>query len=180
MHLILQSSGRSRSDCCNLIVSQLLRLRKRFRESFANFFVGNGAEVMQRGQNKRLCSGESAVDKAIESVLQIPEGESEKEGTHMDRIYLDNADDDRRFAARDGGNASLLYAGVRQPVLHSFYGAGCEKSGRARTAAGRVGIGVQRAGNLFHRGRIGERQLGAQGRGVCASGEGEAYHHHAD
>lgn len=54
MHLILQSSGRSRSDCCNLIVSQLLRLRKRFRESFANFFVGNGAEVMQRGQNKRL------------------------------------------------------------------------------------------------------------------------------
>ena len=38
-----------------------------------------------------MCSGESAVDKAIESVLQFPEGESEKEGTHMDRIYLDKA-----------------------------------------------------------------------------------------
>ena len=91
MHLILQSSGRSRSDCCNPIVSQLLRLRKRFRESFAIFFVGNGVEAMQRGQNKRLRSGESAVDKAIESVLQFPEGERVKEGTHMDRIYLDNA-----------------------------------------------------------------------------------------
>lgn len=39
-----------------------------------------------------------------------------------------------------------------QPVLHSFYGTGCEKGGRARAAAGRGGIGVQRAGNLFHRG----------------------------
>lgn len=75
----------------------------------------------------------------------------------MDRIYLDNA---ATTAVSQPVMEAMLpyYMQVygNPSSIHST-GRDAKKSGRARTAAGRVGIGVQRAGNLFHRGRVGER-----------------------
>lgn len=74
----------------------------------------------------------------------------------MDRIYLDNAA--TTAVSQPVMEAMLPYYMQVYGNPSSIHSTGAtRKSGRARAAAGRGGIGVQRAGNLFHRGRVGER-----------------------
>lgn len=70
----------------------------------------------------------------------------------MDRIYLDNAGDDRRFAARDGGMLPYYMQVYGNPSSIHSTGRDSEKAvERARRQV--AAAWVQRAGNLFHRGR---------------------------
>ena len=73
----------------------------------------------------------------------------------MNRIYLDNAA--TTAVSQPVMEAMLPYYMQVYGNPSSIHSTGRDAKKAARTAAGRVGIGVQRAGNLFHRGRVGER-----------------------